>query len=38
LIFSFSLDEVIESADFHGNIGDAKKVLDARAHPTSQVL
>ena len=31
LIRSFSLAEVIEAASFHGNIGEAKKTLDARA-------
>jgi allantoicase len=30
-IFSFTLDEVIEAASFHGNIGEGKKTLDKMA-------
>lgn len=31
LVLSFTLGEVLEAASFHGNIGEAKKSLDAQA-------
>ncbi|MBL7545036.1 MAG: serine hydrolase [Bdellovibrionaceae bacterium] len=35
-ILGFSLDELLESASFHGDIGEAKKTLDAQAASEQQ--
>lgn len=38
LVASFSVEEIVEAASFHGNIGEAPRTLDARARQEQRLV